>query len=164
MVSGAASKNSGPSVLRNLPITLVLLLAACGQDVAPGRSQLTPTTQVFSADDRRVARQLSIDARQDLTAYSSPYLRALVCEAAVNRLEALLNDINAISSEQKSALKMAREAYSRRVLAAARLEAKSVNDVGVDRRTQAASSMDRSAELQTGLTCLRELASQTSAI
>ena len=137
---------------------LFLSVAACGQGVPPERSELAPTAKMFSADDRRVARQLSIDARQDLTAYSSPYLRALVCEAALIKLEALLNEIDAIGSEQKPALKMARDAYSRRVLAAAKLEAKSVNDVSVDRRARERSSTDRSAELQAGLTCLRELA------
>lgn len=142
---------------------LCFVVVLCASAAACGRGTATPTAMkseaaTFSADDRRAARRLSIDARQDLTAYASPYLRAVVCEAAIIKLQVLLDRLDAIGPEQKSALAKARDIYGQRVLSAARLERKSAKDVDIDRRARQQPTVDRSVELQAGLTCLRELA------
>lgn len=94
--------------------SLLLLAAACQQGApAAPREQRT-----FSAEDKRVARLLSLGSGQALDDGASPLEQATRCRYLVADLRSQLEEKGALNSELAQALGMVRDEYERRIRAA----------------------------------------------
>lgn len=90
------------------------VLGACSADGAPAENVEGPQQRVFSEDDRRVARALSV-GRNDLSTSLSPQFRATLCGLALEAIEERMQ--GALSAEQQQAFAQAQTLYRQRATA-----------------------------------------------
>lgn len=154
-IAGNMHKNTRkPYQLTLIPIT-AMLVVGCAQERHVREN--TSNMPQFSLEDRRAARSLSIDNRQDIISYKSRYLQSLSCETAVYRLGKIMREMSMMDNEKERALLSAEKRYTLEVAKAAASEGKSPNDVRLDRESQRKNETDRVTEIQTGMVCIRAL-------
>lgn len=135
----------------------VLCVACCSgvrEDPSRQAEQEAASPQTFSAEDKLVARSLSINIVSEQTA-TSPEQRALVCEMALASLGAKLRSTGVLLDAHQQALARASEHYRKQARAGG-----SDSEISERRNDLEAQYPAESERARLAISCLRELASK----
>ena len=136
-----------------------LALTACASERSPAPpSQQRASSTVFSNEDRRAARALSISNRPDLASLSSPYMRAIVCELAVETLGERMAEMDSLSAGQMAGFRRVQQDLARDIGKAAIREGKGQADIDRDKEQQRLTLSDPVARIPLAMGCLRNRA------
>ena len=134
--------------IRGFSLIALGVLGACSSDSTPVEN-IEDQQQVFSEDDRRVARALSVGTN-DLNTSLSPQFRATLCSLALEAIEERMQ--GALSEAQQQAFAQAQSLYRQRARAGVSQE---------ERRTTLseaeASYPDQSERARFAISCLQDL-------
>ena len=125
------------------------VLGACSADSTPVEKTDVPQQPVFSEEDRRVARALSVGSN-DLSPSLSPQFRAALCSLALEAIEERLQ--GSLSEEQRQAFAQAQSLYRQRARAGVSQEERRSTLSEVE-----ASYPEQSERARFAISCLQEL-------
>lgn len=91
-------------------LVAVALVSACGADPSATKPVAGQVRQ-FSAEDKRIARQLSLGNNSLLSQTSDPQRQALLCRDTLEAIEARLASTGALNGEALKALQSAKLFY-----------------------------------------------------
>lgn len=128
------------------------LLSCSGVD--SDRQKDAAPTQVYGAEDKRIAQSLSVGSRSLIDSVQSPYDRALLCKVSVDGLA--LKVRAALNAEQSALIDSARRAFEQRLRVAASEFEKSGSEIAAD-IAKLEEGADPSAQARVSLACLRDL-------
>lgn len=141
-----------------LPLTasaLVFLvsIAACSSPDETSETRMTrKDSETFSAEDRRVAKALSLGG-YELRASGNTYDKAVLCNVSLQALADRMRESGLLSAEQQRAFSQAQGVYTLR----AGSTGKSASQIAQDRREVEAAYPDMNARARIAIGCLREL-------
>lgn len=103
--------------LSTTALAALCILAGCTPSADEDRArQDTSAQRTFSAEERRIARALSLGG-DEVRDRSSPQSYAMLCSIALEAIGARLESGNLLSAEQRQAFTAARRMYSERATA-----------------------------------------------
>lgn len=136
-----------------LPLLVLSFLGACSASNAPSGSADTTPRRNFSAEDKRVARVLSIGG-EDRSADVSPQYRAALCSLALESVQDRMQGGGLLTNEQQRIFAQAQSLYKQRATI----------DLSPEEQEQTLSEVEtaypnQSDRVRFAIGCLRELAS-----
>ncbi len=135
-----------------------LLLTGCGTgEPAPLPGEREPSTQQFSAADKRAAQALSIGTEQVSQASSSPYEDSVNCSTALNVVVTHFVGEGSGDTPQINALRQLQSVYDRRVATFGVEIGRSDTEIETDLETRRAQERDLRDEARTAIGCARKL-------
>lgn len=135
--------------------TCAATIAGCAASDRPSEQENGSKPVVYTAEDKRIARLLSIGNRQDLLV-GSAYDKAQLCSVAIETIEDQMRKSDVLSAQQLRAVALARTAFDRQALALGRAEGKSADRVIADRRALIQDDLKRQERMQLSLSCLEQ--------
>ncbi|OYW44558.1 MAG: hypothetical protein B7Z08_08005 [Sphingomonadales bacterium 32-68-7] len=111
----------------------------------------------FSAEDKRVARALSVGNSQLLDAADSPYEQALLCNVAINYMAEALEQRGGLQPDQQQAVALARDFFAERARDLGLGRGKSPVEIERDQATKASSIPEGRAKAQLAIGCVQRL-------
>lgn len=143
----------GTSRLIFAAIASAVALSSCAPSSPAHKvAEKTAPQATFSAEDRRIARALTVGAA-DVGAQATPRVYEMTCVLALDTVEGILDNRGLVTAEQDAVFKRAREVYWRR--ATTKLPQQDVAKLQSDVEARNPEPEGR-ARLAVG--CLRELA------
>lgn len=113
---------------------------------------------MFSEEDKRAARALSISNNQAVIDATSPYARALLCSNAIETLaERFQGARGPMMDEQRQAMEQARAYFREQLSALAEREGKSDAELTNDMDETREQHADPAENAQIAIACLRRL-------
>lgn len=134
------------------------LLAGCGppsDGELAGESVNSP--KVFSDDDKRTAKVLSIGSVQSISETGNPYAQALLCNVALTAIADELSAKGILVGDQVAIMSKAQEHYARIADELGTADGKSAKQIADDRQLEAEKNPDLAQLGQIGIGCLRKL-------
>ena len=142
-----------------LPSCLLLAsLVGCGSTPSErGHGTLDMSEGSFGAEDKRVARALSLGAGSNLDKEGSPYAQALACKIAYDDVSQRLSQPGMISTDQRRFIETVGDVLRKRLASFAASAGKSSAEVERDSAARVASGAGSEANMRVLISCLRKL-------
>ncbi len=137
---------------------MLLALVACGSgDDLPTRDTVSEQTREFSADDKRVARLLSIGSTQKFSAKTSAYDRALSCSIALETVKARLSASGQMNPAIINTINQVSSVYDTRTQQLGAADGKSTAEIAAERLERTEEMADQGKDGQIAIGCLRAM-------
>jgi len=141
---------------------IALSLASISANCAPSTDTATDelassASDRFSAEDRRIARALSIGNNSTLDNANDPYDQALMCGVAIDFIAQAFESSTGLESAQRQAIKLARNLFAQRLYDLGRSRGKSRIEIERDRARKATDIPEDGTKAQIAIGCIQRL-------
>lgn len=148
----------GPVIrLALCPALALIILASCGESPKADPVGEEHPGRQFSAQDKAIARALSLGSRSKIQEESTPYDQAVACRVAIESIGERLRQLDTVTSDQIRAVDQAEALYDRRIQVLASAADKSNGDISADIQARAEVDTDQGAQALRAIDCLRNL-------